>query len=70
MRQVTINIPDSFYNTFLDFFKHIPDDKIESEDFEIPAGHKKETLARIKSSKPEDYIPWNTAKKQFKFQTK
>ena len=71
MKQVTISIPDSFYKTFLEFFKHIPDAKIDDvEDFVIPEWQKKETLKRINSSKPEAYIPWDKAKKQLKFKTK
>lgn len=71
MKQVTISIPDSFYKTFLEFFKHIPDAKIEGvESFVVPEWHKEETLKRINSSKPEDFIPWDKAKKQLKFKTK
>ena len=25
MRQLTVTIPDSFYETFISFFKHIPE---------------------------------------------
>ncbi len=68
MKHLTISIPEGFYKTFVEFFKHIPEAKIE--DVTIPEWHKKETLKRISSSKPEDYIPWNKAKKQLKFKTK
>ena len=67
MKQLTVSIPESFYNTFIEFFKHIPDAKIEEiESFPIPEWHKKETLHRLKTSKKEDFIPWTKAKKQLK----
>ena len=67
MKQVTISIPEGFYKTFLEFFKHIPDAKVvETENFFIPEWHKKETLKRIKSSKAEDFTLWSSAKKQLK----
>lgn len=67
MRQITISIPDSFYNTFLEFFKFIPDAKIETaETIVIPEWHKKETLKRIRSAKSGDFIPWERAKKMLK----
>ena len=33
----------------------------------IPKWHKEETLKRIATSKPEDFIPLEKAKKQLKF---
>ncbi len=67
MRQVTIRIPDAFYKTFMDFFKHIPDAKVEQlDDLVIPEWHKKETLKRLKTSKKEDFTSWSAAKKELK----
>ena len=67
MRQISVSIPDSFYKTFMDFFKHIPDAKIEEiENFPIPEWHKEQTLHRLKTSKRTDFIPWSKAKKQLK----
>ena len=67
MRQITISIPESFYKTFMEFFKYIPDAKIEkTETFSIPEWHKEETLKRVKDSREEDYVPWSKAKKQIK----
>lgn len=68
MRQVTVNIPDNFYSAFIEFFKHIPEAKIESEEsFAIPEWHKTETLRRIKKAKPEDFMPWEKVKKKFRY---
>ena len=37
MRQLTVTIPDDFYETFVSFFKHIPDVSIdENIENEIP----------------------------------
>lgn len=67
MKQITVSIPESFYKTFIDFFKYIPDAKIEkAETFSIPQWHKTETLKRLNNSKREDFIPWAKAKKQLK----
>lgn len=64
MRQITINIPDSFYQVFLDFFKHVPEATIvETSELHIPDWHKEETLKRLETSKPEDFIPWEEAKR-------
>ena len=65
MKQLTISIPENFYNVFVEFFRHIPEAKIESEEsITIPDWHKEETLKRIRNAKPEDFIPWKKAKKQ------
>lgn len=70
IRQLTISIPESFYNTFMEFFKHIPEAKIVSEEtFSIPDWHKEETLRRIQSAKPENFISWKKAKKQLRHKT-
>ena len=70
MKHITISIPESFYSTFIEFFKHIPDAKIESEEnVVIPEWHKTETLKRIKSAKPEDFIPWEKVKKNIRYKT-
>jgi hypothetical protein len=42
MKHITISIPECFYSTFIEFFKHIPDVKIESAI--IPEWHKTETI--------------------------
>lgn len=67
MKQLNVSIPDGFYKSFLDFFKHIPNAKIEEiESFSIPQWHKEQTLHRLKTSKQGDFIPWNKARKQLK----
>lgn len=60
MRQLTVTIPDDFYNTFIAFFKHMPEVKINEKD-EVPLWQQELVIERIKNSKPEDYIPLDDA---------
>jgi len=65
MRQLTVTIPDSFYETFISFFKHIPEVSInENEVNEVPLWQQEMVLERIKNSKPEDYIDWEDFEKE------
>lgn len=65
MRQLTVTIPDDFYETFISFFKHVPDVSInENVDNEIPLWQQEMVLERIKNSKPEDYLSWEESKKR------
>ncbi|MDR7208676.1 hypothetical protein [Flavobacterium piscis] len=59
MRQLTVTIPDDFYETFIGFFKHVPDvSKDENTANEIPLWQQEMVLERIKNAKPEDYITY------------
>ena len=65
MRQLTVTIPDDFYETFISFFKHIPDVSInENIENEIPLWQQEMVLERIKNAKPEDYVSWEESKKR------
>jgi hypothetical protein len=65
MRQLTVTIPDDFYETFISFFKHVPDVSIdENTANEIPLWQQEMVLDRIKNAKPEDYISWEESKKE------
>jgi hypothetical protein len=65
MRQLTVTIPDSFYETFINFFKHIPDVSIdENAANEVPLWQQEMVLERMKNAKPEDYISWEESKKR------
>ena len=67
MKQLTVTIPDSFYDSFVDFFKHIPNVSIEENEIEeVPEWQQKMVLDRIKNSKPEDYIDVDEALKNLK----
>lgn len=62
MRQLTVTIPDSFYETFVSFFKHIPEVSIaENTTNEVPIWQQEMVLERMRNAKPEDYIPLEDA---------
>ena len=64
MKQLTVTLPDEFYDSFIAFFKHIPDVTIaEKKECEVPLWQQELVLERIKNSKPEDYISWEESKK-------
>lgn len=66
MRQLTVTIPDDFYETFVSFFKHIPDVSIdENVENDIPLWQQEMVLERIKNAKPEDYLDWDDVEKEF-----
>ncbi|PBJ12725.1 hypothetical protein [Flavobacterium sp. ACN6] len=65
MRQLTVTIPDDFYETFISFFKHVPDVSInENIENEVPQWQQEMVLERIKNAKPEDYICWDDFEKE------
>ena len=67
MRQLTVTIPDSFYETFINFFKHIPEVSInENTANDVPLWQQEMVLKRMKNSKPEDYIDADVALKDLK----
>lgn len=71
MRQVTVSIPDSFYDAFVEFFRHIPNAKVQDADnLKIPEWQKEETLSRLKNTKTGDYIPWEKVKKNIRYKTR
>lgn len=68
MTQITLNIPDNKLEFFLEVFQQfgleVSDDAIV-----VPEWHKEEVRRRIKETNPEDYIPWEEARKQLKFKS-
>ena len=56
MRQVTITIPDEYYDNMMQFLKPIPNNLIDNSKEEYDKGIEKKVLERISSSKPDDYI--------------
>ena len=65
MRQLTITIADDFYETFINFFKHIPQvSVIKKKEYEVPLWQQELVLERMKSAKPEDYRNWEEVKKE------
>jgi hypothetical protein len=67
MRQLTVTIPDDFYETFISFFKHIPDVSInENAVNEVPLWQQEIVLERMKNAKPEDYVDARESLKKIK----
>ena len=65
MRQLTVTIPDDFYETVINFFKHVPEVSIGDENIcEVPLWQQEMVLERIKNAKPEDYILLEDALKE------
>ena len=65
MRQLSVTIPDDFYETFISFFKHVPEVSIhENTSDEVPLWQQEMVLERMKNAKPEDYISWEESKKR------
>lgn len=62
MKEVTLKIPDSKYQFFMELVQQLGFE--ESEDINIPEEHKAIVRERIKNSKPEELIPWEEARKQ------
>lgn len=68
MKEVTIKIPDSKYQFFMELVSNLGFEK--AEDMDIPEEHKLIVRERIKNSRPEDLISWEEARKQLRFKTK
>lgn len=67
MKQVTLNIPDEYYESFLTYLKETPSISIENESENgVPKWQQELVLNRIKNSKPEDYIDANVALQKLK----
>ena len=65
MRQLTVTIPDDFYETFISFFKHVPDVSInENIENEVPLWQQEMVLERMKNAKPEDFTSWEDFEKE------
>jgi hypothetical protein len=56
MRQVTVTIPDEYYDNLIEFLKPIPDTIVDNSQEEYNRLIEKMVLERVKNSKPEDYI--------------
>lgn len=69
---LTINVSDSKYQQLVEYLtKHFGKVTVtEEEDIIVPEWHKEIVRERIKNAKPEDYIPWEEARKQLRFKSK
>ena len=68
MKEVRLKIPDNKISFFMELFHQLG---IEvAEQIDIPEEHKTIVRERIKTTKPENMIPWDEARKQFSFKEK
>lgn len=67
MKEFTVKIPDSQLHFFTELMKKL---KISfapaSEDFSVPQWQQDIVTKRMETARPEDYIPWEKAKKMLK----
>ncbi|TRX40374.1 MULTISPECIES: hypothetical protein [Flavobacterium] len=56
MRQVTVTIPDEYYDNLIEFLKPIPDTVVDNREEEYNKKIQEMVLERVKNSKPEDYV--------------
>ena len=65
--KVTLNIKDSFYTTFMDFLKHLPEVNVEDQSQAIPQWQIDEVTDRINSTSKEEYVPLDEVKKKLTY---
>ncbi|MBW6483705.1 MAG: hypothetical protein K0B10_11685 [Vicingaceae bacterium] len=74
MQQLLVNVKDdSKLDLLLNFLKslnYISVEKVEKEDILLTDEQKNILDERRATAKPEDFTPWNKAKKQLKFKSK
>ncbi len=56
MRQLTVTIPDEYYDDLINFLKPIPETSIDNREEEYNKKIQEMVLERVKNSKPEDYV--------------
>jgi hypothetical protein len=69
MKEITLKVPDKKLSFFMELVKQLGFE-VAQDDLVIPEEHKTIVRERIKNAKPEDYIPWEEARKQLKFKSK
>jgi hypothetical protein len=68
MKNISISVPDSEYNSLLHLLKSISFVKVqETDDFTIPEQHKEIVLERMKTATNSDFTDWDTVKKTLRF---
>lgn len=65
--KVTLNIKDSFYSTFMDFLKHLPEVNVEDHFQTITQSQIDEVTKRINSTSKDEYLSFDEAKKKLTF---
>ena len=68
MKEITLKVPDQKVDFVLQLIEQLGLETSTALE-EIPEEHKAIVRERIKTSKPEDLIPWEEARKQFTFKS-
>jgi hypothetical protein len=66
MRQLTVTIPDEYYDDLINFLKPIPKTSIDNREEEYNKKIQEMVLERVKNSKPEDYVDTRESIKRLK----
>jgi hypothetical protein len=66
MRQLTVTIPDAFYESLMQFLKPIPDVMVDESQEEYSRSIEKMVMERVKNAKPEDYVDAKESLKKIK----
>lgn len=65
MKQITLNIPDNEFEFFMKLVQKFNYKTAEATDFSIPEDHKALVRERIKNSKENELLDWDTIKDDF-----
>ncbi|MEX0608699.1 MAG: hypothetical protein WD016_10110 [Balneolaceae bacterium] len=68
MKEIVLKIPDEKVDFILELIEQLGLET--SDDLNIPEEHKEIIRERVRTSNSEDLIPWEEARKHFKFKTK
>ncbi|HWS60123.1 MAG TPA: hypothetical protein VN182_04260 [Flavobacterium sp.] len=68
MTQITLNIPDSELSFFMKLIEKFNYETVINE-FSVTEEMKNLLDERRSTSRPDDFIPWNEAKKQLRFKS-
>jgi hypothetical protein len=69
MKEIKLRVPDQKVEFVLELIEQLGME-VSTDDIHIPEEHKAIVRERIRTSKREDLIPWEEARKQFTFKEK
>lgn len=64
MKEITVKIPDTKLQFFIELFKQLGLE-VKDQELSIPKKHQKIVLDRIQNTKEEDLLNWEQIKKDF-----
>ena len=68
MTKITLNIPDTKLNFFLELVEQLGIE-VSKNETDIPDWQKEIVRERLKNAKDENFTPWNEARKKLNFKT-